>query len=138
MALPAESARPAAPALTVEGVEVVAPLRPGYDEILTPDALRFLGRLHRGFDPTRRSLLARRRDLQRQLDGSWRPSFLTETADLRKREWKVRPAPADLLDRRVEITGPVDRKMVINALNSGRQCLHGRLRGLELPHLGTT
>ncbi|MGE0351785.1 MAG: malate synthase A [Gemmatimonadales bacterium] len=101
------------------GIDILGPLQPGFSDILTPDALHFLATLHRRFEPTRRALLARRHDLQRQLDGTWRPDFLPETAGIRRAEWKVRPAPADLQDRRVEITGPVDRKMVINALNSG-------------------
>jgi malate synthase len=74
--------------------------------------------LHRAFEPRRRELLARRVTLQKQLDAGWLPDFLPETRDIREGDWKVTPWPADLADRRVEITGPVDRKMVINALNS--------------------
>ncbi|HKI33683.1 MAG TPA: malate synthase A [Gemmataceae bacterium] len=101
------------------GVEVLAPVPDDLAEILTPAAVGFLARLHRTFDGRRRDLLARRARLQIDLDGGWRPDFLPETRDVRQGDWKVAPLPPDLLDRRVEITGPVDRKMVINALNSG-------------------
>jgi malate synthase len=90
-----------------------------FDTILTPEALAFVTMLHRAFEPRRRELLARRANLQKQLDAGWLPDFLPETRAIREGDWKVAPLPADLLDRRVEITGPVDRKMVINALNSG-------------------
>jgi malate synthase len=90
-----------------------------YDEILTPEALALVATLHRAFEPRRRELLARRAEVQARLDAGWLPDFLPETRDVREGDWKVAPIPADLLDRRVEITGPVDRKMVINALNSG-------------------
>jgi malate synthase len=87
--------------------------------ILTPDARAFLLKLASRFEPRRQELLARRRAVQRDIDNSKFPDFLPETAALREKEWKVAPIPKDLLDRRVEITGPVDRKMIINALNSG-------------------
>jgi malate synthase len=101
------------------GVEVRAPSLPGSDEILSPAALDFLARIVRKFEPTRRALLERRCTVQLAIDAGARPAFLLETAGTRASSWKVAPAPHDLLDRRVEITGPVDRKMVINALNSG-------------------
>src|SRR5438552_4040872 len=88
-------------------------------EILTPDASEFLTRLAREFDPRRQELLGQRRTRQQQIDAGQTPDFLTETASIREKEWTVAPIPHDLLDRRVEITGPVDRKMIINALNSG-------------------
>ena len=88
-------------------------------EILSAEALAFLAALHRRFDPTRRELLERRVARRQRFAAGELPDFLPETADVREREWSVAPAPADLLDRRVEITGPTDRKMVINALNSG-------------------
>src|SRR6266568_6897002 len=88
-------------------------------EILTPDASEFLTRLAREFDPRRQELLSQRRTRQQQIDAGQTPDFLTETASIREKEWTVAPIPHDLLDRRVEITGPVDRKMIINALNSG-------------------
>src|ERR1700733_3294338 len=87
--------------------------------ILTPDARAFLQKLASRFEPRRQELLARRQAVQRDIDNRKFPDFLPETAALRKKEWKVAPIPKDLLDRRVEITGPVDRKMIINALNSG-------------------
>src|SRR6201993_1662886 len=87
--------------------------------VLTPQATTFLNRLAREFEPRRRELLARRRVRQQEIDAGRFPDFLPETAEIRAKEWTVAPIPADLLDRRVEITGPVDRKMIINALNSG-------------------
>jgi malate synthase len=87
--------------------------------ILTPEALAFLADLHRRFDARRRELLAARQARQARFDAGERPDFLAETAQVRAGDWTIAPVPADLLDRRVEITGPVDRKMIINALNSG-------------------
>ena len=101
------------------GIEILGPGVEHQDEILTPDALQFIVGLERRFGGRRRELLAARAQRQKRLDAGERPDFLPETADIRKSEWKVNPLQADLLDRRVEITGPVDRKMVINALNSG-------------------
>jgi len=109
---PATSGRPG-------NVTVVGPIEPGWREILTPQALDFLAELHRTFEPRRRDLLARRAARQQELDRGALPDFLPETASVRASPWSVTPAPADLTDRRVEITGPTDRKMVINALNSG-------------------
>jgi malate synthase len=88
-------------------------------QILTPEATRFLTQLARRFESRRRELLERRQIRQREINGGTLPGFLAETAPIREAEWKVAPIPKDLLDRRVEITGPVDRKMIINALNSG-------------------
>lgn len=102
-----------------QGVEVLAPLSPEYQSILTPEALAFVASLHRKFEGTRRELLARRVLRQAELDAGRRPDFLPETAAVRAADWTIAPLPADLLDRRVEITGPVERKMMINALNSG-------------------
>jgi len=87
--------------------------------ILTPEASAFLLKLADEFEPRRQQLLARRKEVQKKLDAGWRPDFLTDTAAIREADWKVAPIPHDLVDRRVEITGPVDRKMIINALNSG-------------------
>ncbi|MBX6395676.1 MAG: malate synthase A, partial [Alicyclobacillaceae bacterium] len=102
------------------GVEILAPVTPEYAEILTPEALAFLAELERRFGPTRRALLAKRAERQKELDAGKLPDFLPETKDIRESDWTVGPIPADLQDRRVEITGPAgDRKMVINALNSG-------------------
>jgi malate synthase len=88
-------------------------------QILTPDASTFLTRLAREFESRRQQLLGQRRTRQQQIDSGHLPDFLRETASIRDKEWTVAPIPHDLLDRRVEITGPVDRKMIINALNSG-------------------
>jgi malate synthase len=108
------AARPA-----VTGVAITAPLRPRYSDILTPAALSFLADLHRRFDGRRRALLAARAERQKEFDAGALPDFLAETTPIRGGDWRIAPIPADLLDRRVEITGPVDRKMIINALNSG-------------------
>jgi malate synthase len=88
-------------------------------EILSPEAQAFLSKLAARFEGRRQELLARRQAVQEKLDGDWRPDFLPETVAVRSGDWKVAPIPKDLLDRRVEITGPIERKMIINALNSG-------------------
>src|SRR4051812_28370519 len=101
------------------GVEVTGPMHPRYDEILTPEALAFLADLHRAFDARRRDLLDRRRRREAELADGALLDFLPETREIREADWRVaEPAPG-LVDRRVEITGPTDRKMTINALNSG-------------------
>lgn len=103
-----------------KGAVVSGEMRDGYDAILTPEALDLLTGLHRRFDPERKRLLAEREARQARLDsGEEILDFPAETKAIRDGEWRVPPAPADLADRRVEITGPVDRKMVVNALNSG-------------------
>mgnify|MGYP001004224237 CR=1 FL=1 len=102
-----------------DGIEILAPGGPDAGRILTPEALDFVADLVRRFAWRRDELMERRALLQGRWDEGWRPSFLPETAHLRAADWTVAPLPADLVDRRVEITGPVDRKMVINALNSG-------------------
>jgi len=104
---------------TVEGVEVRGTVEGRVEEILTADALRFVAGLQREFGETRSLLLRRRSERQERLDAGELPDFLPETQGIREGGWAVAPAPADLRDRRVEITGPTDRKMVINALNSG-------------------
>jgi malate synthase len=101
------------------GVTIRGPMVPGCAEILTPEAVELVALLHRRFAPERRRLLALRDDRQARLDRGELPGFHAETKTIRRGNWQVAPAPADLQDRRVEITGPVDRKMVINALNSG-------------------
>jgi malate synthase len=105
--------------ITSPGVELTAPLSERYAALLTPDALDFVVTLHRAFNGRRTELLSARVARQARLDFGEKPDFLPETAAIRNSEWKVSPLPRDLLDRRVEITGPVDRKMIINALNSG-------------------
>src|SRR5437870_10234454 len=109
--------RTASPALP--GVEVTTPAPPGCEPILGGDALGFVASLARRLEPTRRELLARRAARLQALEAGRLPDSLPETRALRAREWTVAPIPRDLLERKVEITGPVDRKMVINALNSG-------------------
>ena len=104
------------------GVDLLGPLEPGYRGVLAPHALSFLVGLHRRFDGRRKALLEDRQTRQAAYDAGELPDFPAETADIRASDWTVRPAPADLRDRRVEITGPVDRKMVVNALNSGARC----------------
>src|ERR1035438_4270258 len=89
------------------------------DQVLTEPAIDFLVKLDAQFELRRQALLSMRRVRQREIDGGLMPDFIAETARMRRQNWKVAPIPADLQDRRVEITGPVDRKMVINALNSG-------------------
>jgi len=101
------------------GIEFSAPITPRYSEILTPEAISFIVGLQRKHNARRKELLAARAKRQAALDAGAKPDFLPETANIRNSDWTVAPLPADLLDRRVEITGPVDRKMIINALNSG-------------------
>lgn len=102
-----------------KAVAIKAPVNDAFETILTPEALAFLSELHYRFNATRLRLLQEREAVQRRIDGGWKPHFLEKTQVIREADWKVAPIPADLQDRRVEITGPVDRKMVINALNSG-------------------
>ncbi len=101
------------------GIEIKANITPAFAEILTPEALALVAKLHRSFESRRRELLAARVARTQRLDAGERPDFLSETKSVREGDWKIAPLPKDLLCRRVEITGPVDRKMVINALNSG-------------------
>lgn len=103
----------------MNNVEVRGERRPEWDEILSDDAVAFVADLHRQFNPRREELLASRQARKVRIDGGELPDFLSETKDIREGDWKVAPIPADLTDRRVEITGPVDRKMIINALNCG-------------------
>ncbi len=100
-------------------VKVKASLEAGWEKILSPEALAFVAKLHRLFNPMRLELLERREKRQALIDQGQLPDFLPQTRHIRESEWTVNPLPADLQDRRVEITGPVERKMVINALNSG-------------------
>lgn len=99
--------------------EITAPVTDAYREILTPDAVAFLTALSEKFEPRRQELLARRAERQRELLAGKLPQFLDETKEIREGTWRVAPIPPALLDRRVEITGPCERKMVINALNCG-------------------
>jgi malate synthase len=102
-----------------EGVEILAPVQGRFGEILSRDALSFVRQLQRQFGQRRLELLERRSTRQAELDRGATLDFLPDTRDVRERAWQVEPPAHDLRDRRVEITGPVDRKMVINALNSG-------------------
>jgi malate synthase len=101
------------------GIEIAGRITDEYAEILTGDAVAFAARLQRAFGGRRAELLARRTARQRELDAGKLPDFLAETRPVREASWTCAPVPADIQDRRVEITGPVDRKMIINALNSG-------------------
>src|SRR5215469_4254581 len=104
------------------GVQIRGPVVAGETEILTPAALEFVAALHREFNPRRLELLRERAARQGLIDKGQLPNYMAETRNVRKGHWQVLPVPEDLQDRRVEITGPVDRKMVINALNSGANC----------------
>jgi malate synthase len=101
------------------GMEITGAIKPGYEHILTLDALTLVTKLTRAFEPRRQQLLATRTARAQRLDAGERPDFLPDTAHIRAGEWKIAPIPPALECRRVEITGPVERKMVINAFNSG-------------------
>jgi malate synthase len=103
------------------GIEILGDIKPEFAQILTPEALMFVARLHRKFNPTREELLNRRIQRQANLDAGQKPDFLPETEDVRQGTWQVAPTPPDLQKRWVEITGPTERKMMINALNSGAE-----------------
>jgi malate synthase len=107
------------PETQIEGIEIKAAIHQSYKRILTPDALQFVAALHRQFNRKRAILLNQRQVRQKKLDQGELPDFLPETIAIRENDWKVGSIPECLQDRRVEITGPVDRKMIINALNSG-------------------
>jgi malate synthase len=115
------------------GVELRAPVEGRDEEILSAEALAFVAELHRRFDATRRELLAARVERHARIDAGELPDFLPETRDVRESDWSIAPVPADLQDRRVEITGPVDRKMVINALNSGARCFMADFEDANTP-----
>src|SRR5690349_23387395 len=105
---------------TIPGIQVPPEQPNHYDRILTPQALGFVAHLHRKYQQRRRDLRKAGSDRQARLDcGKEAFHFLPETRSIRESSWTVAPVPSDLRDRRVEITGPVERKMVINALNSG-------------------
>lgn len=108
-----------AAATSINGLEINAPISESFSEILTTEALEFVVKLQRAFNKRRLELLAARVERQKAIDSGKLPDFLPETKAIREGDWVAAPIPADLQDRRVEITGPVDRKMIINALNSG-------------------
>jgi malate synthase len=118
---------------TPERVKITGAYSPEFAEILTPSALAFVAELHRRFDQTRRQLLARREERQQKLEAGVLPDFLPETRLIREKPWTVAPLPEDLLDRRVEITGPVERKMIINAMNSGAKVFMADLEDSNSP-----
>ncbi|CAM2159456.1 malate synthase A [Paraburkholderia tropica] len=102
-----------------QGMQITAEIQPGFEQILTPEALELVAKLHRAFEPRRQELLKARVERTKRLDAGERPDFLAETKSIREGDWKIAALPKDLECRRVEITGPVERKMIINALNSG-------------------
>ena len=114
-------------------MDLLAPVRPEYRRILTAEALAFVAALCRRFERRRQELLAARAARQREFDAGRMPDFLPETKSIRDSEWKIAGQPRDLLDRRVEITGPTDRKMVINALNSGASTFMADLEDANCP-----
>jgi malate synthase len=118
---------------SVEGVQVLGPPSDAIERILTPPALELIAELQRRFNPVRQELLLRRDEIQTQLDRGWLPDFPASTTHIRAGHWKVAPAPTDLQDRRVEITGPTDRKMIINALNSGASVYMADLEDSHAP-----
>jgi malate synthase len=105
--------------VTPAGMQISGAIKPGYETVLTPQALELVAKLSRAFESRRQELLAKRVERARRLDAGERPDFLAETAHIRNGDWTIAPIPEALECRRVEITGPVERKMVINALNSG-------------------
>ncbi len=121
-------------ATALEGVEVRAPLGGRFGEIVTPEALDFVARLEREFGGRRKELLRGRALRQAEVEAGGSLDFLPETAALRDADWRVEPVPDDLQDRRVEITGPTDRKMVINALNSGARCFMADFEDANSPY----
>ncbi|ETW06713.1 malate synthase A [Aphanomyces invadans] len=120
-------------ATSFDNVRVLGPLTEEYAEILTPDSLRFLAYLHDTFESRRQELLRARIARQADLDAGVLPTFLPHTKYIREGDWRVASIPMDLEDRRVEITGPVDRKMVINGLNSGAKCYMADLEDSSSP-----
>ena len=115
-------------------LQITGPEVPRSDEVLTPEALAFLADLHSRFDGRRRELLERRRERREEVATARALDFLPETAEVREGTWQVAPAPADLLDRRVEITGPTSSKMAVNALNSGARVWLADLEDANTPH----
>ena len=120
-------------AIESAGISISAPVEGEFKEILSDEALNFVARLHRKFNDTRNQLLEVRTTQQAAYDSGKLPDFLPETKNIREDSWKVAKVPADLLDRRTEITGPVDRKMVINALNCGAKVFMGDFEDASSP-----
>lgn len=126
------------PTQYAQGIEIQGTITPEFAEILTPEAVNFVAKLARAFESRREELLAKREQRQAELDAGKKPDFLPETASIRQGTWTVAPIPADLQDRRVEITGPVERKMVINALNSGAKMFMADFEDSHSPTWETT
>ena len=120
-------------AIESAGISISAPVEGEFKEILSDEALNFVAGLHRKFNDTRNQLLKVRTTQQAAYDSGKLPDFLPETKNIREDSWKVADVPADLLDRRTEITGPVDRKMVINALNCGAKVFMGDFEDASSP-----
>lgn len=116
-----------------KGVQLTGEMQPGYTDILSDEAVGFVATLERKFGARRLELLEAREARQAKIDAGDLPNFLAETADVRAGDWKIAPIPEDLKDRRVEITGPTDRKMVINALNSGAYVFMADLEDSNCP-----
>ncbi|MFZ0215212.1 MAG: malate synthase A [Candidatus Dormiibacterota bacterium] len=116
-----------------QGVDVRGPVEGRQQEILTPEALEWVADLHRTFEPRRQELLQARVERQQSITGGSSLDFLPDTAEIRAGDWRTAPPPPDLLDRRVEITGPVERKMMINALNSGAKVFMADLEDANAP-----
>jgi malate synthase len=114
-------------------MDILAPTLPEYRRVLSPEALSFMEALCRTFEPRRQELLAARAARQAEFDRGVMPDFLPQTRPIRESEWKIADQPRDLQDRRVEITGPTDRKMVINALNSGASTFMADLEDANCP-----
>ncbi|MBV6655173.1 MAG: malate synthase A, partial [Mameliella sp.] len=123
---------------TIDELAISGVFNPAFAEILTPEAQTFLLKLHQRFNERRLQLLEARKIKQLKIDGGQLPDFLPETRAIRESDWKVAPLPADLLDRRVEITGPVERKMVINALNSGAKTFMADFEDSNTPNWENT
>ena len=116
-----------------EGIEVLGAVSDDFATVLTPQALDFVAKLDRAFSTRRLALLQKRAEREADLAAGKLPDFLPETAEIRSSSWRVASIPADLMDRRVEITGPVDRKMIINALNSGANVFMADLEDSNSP-----
>ena len=116
-----------------QGVRILAPVADDLAWVLSDDALAFVAALHRAFNARRLELLVAREERQKRIDAGGELGFLDETAEVRAGDWQVAPAPADLDDRRTEITGPCDRKMIINALNSGAKVFMADLEDASSP-----
>ena len=123
-----------APPTADASVDIVGPPVPRSEEIVTAGALDFVADLHRQFHARRAELLRRRKARREEIARTGRLDFLPDTSEIRAGEWTVAPAPADLQDRRVEITGPTERKMMINALNSGARVWLADLEDANTPH----